>query len=99
MSPCTEYPLPEKARIALQNGDADLALRELFTYLREERGISQREMAEKLAVSQPAICKMEKHPYGLKISTFIKYAEAMECKVSLDIADTEGREFNLYKTK
>lgn len=54
--------------------------------LREERGVSQTQLARMLGVSQPAIAKLEGGtPKDVKVSTLVKYAAALGARVAFQI--------------
>ncbi len=56
----------------------------LFNPIKEKRknlGISQRELADRLVVSQSYIAKLERHGYNPSKKTLIKIARALNCRV------------------
>ncbi|WP_114985656.1 helix-turn-helix domain-containing protein [Cyclonatronum proteinivorum] len=52
---------------------------------REEMGITQQEVAEKLNTSKSVISRMENHADDIRLSTLRKYAKALGRKVKLEI--------------
>lgn len=52
---------------------------------REELGVTQAEVAEKLNTTKSVISRMENHAEDIKLSTLAKYAKALGKKVKLDI--------------
>ena len=52
---------------------------------REEMGITQSEIAEKLNTTKSVISRMENHADDIRLSTLRKYARALGKKVTLEI--------------
>ena len=48
-----------------------------FIQASEETAMSQKELANNLNISQPAVCKIEKNAEDVKLSTLIKYVNAL----------------------
>src|SRR5258706_10748093 len=69
--------------------DAEVAEMELemgLVKLRQDRGVSQAELAKILGVSQPAIAKLEAgRPKDVKVSTLVRYARALGGTVKVEI--------------
>lgn len=57
--------------------------------LRESAGLTQAEMAQRLEVSPPAICQMEKS--DPKLSSVLLYADALGESLSLNISGPAGK--------
>jgi HTH-type transcriptional regulator / antitoxin HipB len=53
---------------------------------REEMGITQKEVAEKLNTTKSVISRMENHAEDIKLSTLSKYANALGKKLKLEIS-------------
>lgn len=65
---------------------AEMELQMGLVKLREERGVSQTQLARMLGVSQPAIAKLEGGtPKDVKVSTLVKYAAALGARVAFQI--------------
>ena len=47
---------------------------------RKRRGITQREIAEKLGTSQPYVTKIEKGRCDCSLTTMLRYADAMDMR-------------------
>lgn len=58
--------------------------------MREELSLSQKQVAEKMGVSQPAIAAIEHRGNDLKVLTLKRYIEAMGGKLSLLVQLPEG---------
>lgn len=58
--------------------------------MREELSLSQKQVAEKMGVSQPAITAIEQRGNDLKVLTLKRYIEAMGGKLSLLVQLPEG---------
>ena len=52
---------------------------------RENMGVTQADVAEKLNTTKSAISRMENHAEDIKLSTLAKYAKALGKKVKLEI--------------
>ena len=54
--------------------------------LREQRGLSQRELAKRLGVSQPAVAKIESGKIkNIELKTLVRYVAALEARVRIEI--------------
>ena len=53
--------------------------------MREELRLSQKQVAEVMGISQPAVTQLEQRGNELKIATLKRYIEAMGGKLSLDV--------------
>ncbi|MFY9994261.1 MAG: helix-turn-helix transcriptional regulator [Leclercia sp.] len=59
--------------------------------MREELKLSQKQVAEVMGISQPAITQLEQRGNELKIATLKRYIEAMGGKLSLDVELPTGK--------
>lgn len=59
--------------------------------MREELQLSQKQVAEAMGISQPAVTKLEQRGNDLKLATLKRYVEAMGGKLSLDVELPTGR--------
>ncbi|WP_234276694.1 helix-turn-helix domain-containing protein [Escherichia coli] len=59
--------------------------------MREELQLSQKQVAEAMGISQPAITKLEQRGNDLKLATLKRYVEAMGGKLSLDVELPTGK--------
>lgn len=57
----------------------------LFKTYREEAGLTQEEVAQKLGTKKSAISRIENHAEDIRLSTLHKYAKALGKKVNLEI--------------
>lgn len=69
----------------------DMILEVGLQMMREELQLSQKQVAEVMGVSQPAITKLEQRGSDLKLTTLKRYVEAMGGKLSLDIELPTGK--------
>ncbi len=53
---------------------------------RQEAGITQEEIAERLHTKKSAISRIENHAYDIRLSTLKLYAEALGKKINLSIS-------------
>lgn len=58
--------------------------------MREELSLSQKQVAEKMGVSQPAVAAIEQRGNDLKLLTLKRYIEAMGGQLSLLVQLPEG---------
>jgi DNA-binding XRE family transcriptional regulator len=62
----------------------EMEIEQQLVALREERGLSQTAVAQRLGVSQPAVAKIESgREKNLAITTLVKYAAAVGATVSI----------------
>ena len=59
--------------------------------MREELQLSQKQVAEAMGISQPAVTKLEQRGNDLKLATLTRYVEAMGGKLSLDVELPTGK--------
>ncbi len=59
--------------------------------MREELQLSQKQVAEAMGISQPAVTKLEQRGNDLKLTTLKRYVEAMGGKLSLDVELPTGK--------
>ena len=59
--------------------------------MREELQLSQKQVAEAMGISQPAVTKLEQRGNDLKLATLKRYVEAMRGKLSLDVELPTGK--------
>lgn len=58
----------------------------LLRQAREEAGLTQEELAEKLNTKKSAISRIENHAEDIKLSTLEKFANALGKKLRLEVA-------------
>jgi transcriptional regulator with XRE-family HTH domain len=61
----------------------------LLRQAREQAGISQRELAERLGCTQPAISQAEAGGASLSVATLQRFADALGCDLQLAIVSRE----------
>ena len=59
--------------------------------MREALQLSQKQVAEAMGISQPAVTKLEQRGNDLKLATLKRYVEAMGGKLSLDVELPTGK--------
>jgi DNA-binding XRE family transcriptional regulator len=59
--------------------------------MREELQLSQKQVAEAMGISQPAVTKLEQRGNDLKLATLKRYVESMGGKLSLDVELPTGK--------
>ena len=59
--------------------------------LREKRGLSQRELAERLGTTQSAVARLEAGNVSPSLPTLDKVAEALEVELVVSFVDLDGR--------
>lgn len=70
---------------------SEMAMEYSLSRLREELQMSQKEVADNLNISQPAVCKIEKNAEDVKLSTLIKYVNALGGQLSLQVLLPTGK--------
>ena len=50
---------------------------------RNELSLSQRQLAAKVGMQQPAICRLERGDYNVKVGTLFKIAEALQLDIEV----------------
>ena len=70
---------------------SEMAMEYSLSRLREELQMSQKELANNLNISQPAVCKIEKNAEDVKLSTLIKYVNALGGHLSLQVILPSGK--------
>ena len=76
----------------------ELRLEQQFAALREARGLSQRQVARLVGVSQPAVAKIEKGTMrNAKLSTLVRYAAALGGRVKVEIVPGPRRVVGLKR--
>ncbi|WP_430929615.1 helix-turn-helix domain-containing protein [Mannheimia indoligenes] len=82
--------LPQDQQDEIHKMAEELILEAGLSMLREDLEISQKELAEALGVSQPAVVQMEQRGNDIKLSTLKRYVEAMGGKLSLAVQMPTG---------
>lgn len=54
---------------------------------RNELAISQRQLARKIGMKQPAICRIESGNSNVTLETLFKVAEAMDMEINIQVKD------------
>jgi DNA-binding XRE family transcriptional regulator len=57
---------------------------------REEKGMTQQEVADKLGTHKTAISRMENHGEDIRLSTLEKYAEAFGKTLKVELAEPQA---------
>jgi transcriptional regulator with XRE-family HTH domain len=58
---------------------------------RQERGLSQRELAELVGTTQSAIARLERGGRPPRIDTLLRIADALECDLAVELRPREQR--------
>lgn len=74
----------------------ELLLESGLSLIRQEMGISQKQLADALGISQPAVAQIEQRGNDLRLSTLKRYVETMGGKLSLAI-DMPMGETRIFK--
>ncbi len=69
----------------LESGYADFKLGVLLRLAREDAGLTQGQLAERLKTHKSAISRIEKGVGNLRLSTLARYAQALGCRLSLEL--------------
>lgn len=74
----------------IQEKTKELILEMGLSRLREELELSQKDLAQALGISQPAVAQIEQRGNELKLSTLKRYVETMGGKLSLAVEMPTG---------
>ncbi|WP_422731705.1 helix-turn-helix domain-containing protein [Leclercia pneumoniae] len=81
---------PESQQRIQQTAD-EMILETGLQLVREVLNLSQKQLAELMGISQPAITQLEQRGNELKIATLKRYIEAMGGKLSIDVELPTGK--------
>jgi len=81
---------PESQQRIQQMAD-EMILETGLQLVREELNLSQKQLAELMGISQPAITQLEQRGNELKIATLKRYIEAMGGKLRIDVELRTGK--------
>ncbi len=70
---------------------AEMRIEQDLIALREQRGLTQAQLARLLGVSQPAVAKMEAQGGNLEIRTLARAAEVLEADLEIRLVARPGR--------
>jgi len=80
---------PEARRLYREVLDEELSW--LLSYLREERGLSQKEVAQRLGVSRGRVSQLETSAgLSMSLESLARYAQALGLSLRLEFADERG---------
>ncbi|BCZ93197.1 hypothetical protein TthAA37_23860 (plasmid) [Thermus thermophilus] len=80
---------PEARRLYREVLDEELSW--LLGYLREERGLSQKEVAQRLGVSRGRVSQLETSAgLSMSLESLARYAQALGLSLRLEFADERG---------
>jgi len=90
-----EKNIPEEIRQRAEAKAQEMYLRLTLSQIREQLGVTQEELAEKLNIKQSSISKMEKRE-GISLNNLQKMIEAMGGEVEININfPTKNKQFKL----
>jgi transcriptional regulator with XRE-family HTH domain len=81
---------PEFAE-GLESGYADFKIGALLRQAREEAGLTQEEVAQRLATKKSAISRIENSAGTIRLSTLERYARALGRHLSLELRPPRGK--------
>jgi ribosome-binding protein aMBF1 (putative translation factor) len=58
---------------------------------RQQRGLSQRELAERVGTTQSAIARLERGGRPPRIDTLLRIADALDCDLAVELRPRNGR--------
>ncbi|KAE9530142.1 helix-turn-helix domain-containing protein [Testudinibacter aquarius] len=82
--------LPAERQAKIHEKAQELILEVGLSQLREEMELSQKDLAQALGISQPAVAQIEQRGNELKLSTLKRYVETMGGKLSLAVEMPTG---------
>jgi transcriptional regulator with XRE-family HTH domain len=71
--------------LSAENYGQWLDFHSLLVDQREAQGLTQKQVADRLGISQPAVAQFEKSTYSPSITTIIAYATARGVKLNLGV--------------
>lgn len=69
-----------------ESGYQDFKIGVILRLAREEAGLTQKQLAEKLHTKKTAISRMENHAEDIKLSTLEKFARALGKTLRIEVA-------------
>lgn len=69
----------------LESGYADFKVGVLLRQAREQAGLTQEELAERLETKKSAVSRIENHAGDIRLSTLERYARALGRSLSLEL--------------
>lgn len=88
--------LPAERQQKIHEMTEELILEAGLSNLREELAMSQKELADAMGISQPAVAQIEQRGNELKLSTLKRYIETMGGRLSLMVDMPTGNS-RVYK--
>ncbi|MDO4698998.1 MAG: XRE family transcriptional regulator [Pasteurellaceae bacterium] len=82
--------LPSERQAEIYEKAQELMLESGLAQLRQDLELSQKDLAEALGISQPAVAQIEQRGNELKLSTLKRYVETMGGKLSLAVQMPTG---------
>lgn len=74
-----------------ESGFQDFKIGILLRQAREEAGLTQEQLAERLQTRKSAISRIENHAGDIRLSTLARYAKALGRQLSWDLGPTRKR--------
>ncbi len=93
----TETNAMPEGKMLIQDMTEAMLLQPGLQKLREELHLSQKNVAEGMGISQPAVAQIEQRGNEIKLDTLKRYVEALGGKLSItvELPDGSGRIFHL----
>lgn len=66
---------------------APSALGDMLAERRRAKGMSQTQLADKMGTSQPAVARLEAGATNARLSTLLRYAQALDLELSIDLSN------------
>lgn len=82
--------IPAERQAKIKEKTEELLVELHLSQLREELELSQKDLAQALGVSQPAVAQIEQRGNDLKLSTLKRYVETMGGKLKLAVEMPSG---------
>ncbi len=78
--------MERKKNINLGRGNEQFKIGVILKLAREEAGLTQEQLAQKLNTKKTAISRIENHAEDIKLSTLEKFAQALGKKLTIEVA-------------
>ncbi|MGX2970629.1 helix-turn-helix domain-containing protein [Ursidibacter sp. B-7004-1] len=89
--------IPTERQAKIKERTEELLVELRLAQLREELELSQKDIAQALGISQPAVAQIEQRGSELKLSTLKRYVETMggKLKIAVEMPSGQSRIFQI----
>lgn len=87
--------LPEDRRQRIEEGARMLAGGCALKQIRKEAGLTQKDVASRLGITQPTVSSLEDRYAEARVSTLKRYCETLGAELTITIATKDGKTYAL----